>query len=221
MNILKSLLFSILSISLLKSTSSYILYEQYNYMGICPGEPPVNPQCEMGENYFGAILYQESQCVTYNLTSVIFTTKQDTIFETIYDDSSCKGNIFNIVEHTSGSCESSCVLGYGNTFKLSILENYEVPSDTYLSVTYSGECNGDFDKDFLQIDYQYVDKCTNIGFGIYSNSQSVSCNKTTTTVSTFSKPGCTGGIYHESHYENQDNCKFDGGSLNYIDICNI
>ncbi|EGC30702.1 hypothetical protein DICPUDRAFT_83372 [Dictyostelium purpureum] len=184
MNILKSLIVFLFFIVIVIKSQPLILFEKYHLSSGCSNSPS---NCN-GQVTYGTILKQ-SQCLNYLGVPSIFSTYDPlaTIVQNKYLVPNCQGT-YSQTKYFEGRCNGTCQGGNNYPFKGSLINDIDIPSNTWVSVSYSSpQCNGDFKDSFFKIEYSPMDFCEAIG----SYSFKSTCNSSAVTYNTYSGSSCS------------------------------
>ncbi|EGC35123.1 hypothetical protein DICPUDRAFT_152593 [Dictyostelium purpureum] len=177
----------------------YVLLESYEKGSSCSGESLIQ----------GTILTKT--CFYDDYISRIFLVSGNKVIERKYVDMQCNQFLEEVV-YEPNYCNSTS----GDTLKYSILDKIEIPSDVYVTVDYSGACNGHYKDTFINFDYYNLDYCSSYN-GVSSK---MSCNSTSIFTYTYKNLECSGSPSRTDVTHFLDYCTSYEGTYNHVEFCN-
>ncbi|EGC30409.1 hypothetical protein DICPUDRAFT_83666 [Dictyostelium purpureum] len=180
--------------------SEYVLMENYENGSSCSGESLIK----------GSILTKT--CFYNNNFSSVYLVSGNKVIERRYRDSNCNLYLEEVI-YEPNYCNSTS----GDTLKFSILDNIDFPSNIYVTVDYSGECNGQYKDTFVSFNYYNLDFCSS------SNrvSSKMSCNSTSILTNSYKNLECSGSPSHTDVTPFFNYCTSYSGTYNHLEFCNL
>ncbi|KAN0004583.1 hypothetical protein ACTFIZ_010747 [Dictyostelium cf. discoideum] len=233
MKLLNSLILLVLTFLVSSINTQFISIEKYDFSGNCKNSSDSassfeasseSPAICMQNDLLSGIITNEGVCLIFNEVPSLFliAAEGDYVVRSIYekDDLNCQGNVIGNKAIKIDECFVECADDYhGSTYLFSTVTSLNYPSNTYIEISYNGQCDGQWKTGFNYLQYYIVDKC-NVAHEIETHTFSVGCNSTSSWVSEYSGEVCT--VEPAITYTNRigDNC---GQFLNpnFIDYCNI
>ncbi|KAM9982163.1 hypothetical protein ACTFIY_004487 [Dictyostelium cf. discoideum] len=233
MKLLNSLIFLVLTCLVSSISTQFISIEKYDFSGNCKNSSDSASSFEassesaaicMQNDLLSGIVTNEGVCLIFNEspTTFIISTKGNYIIRSIYDknDLNCQGNIIENKAIEIGECFVECADDYhGSTYLFSTETSLSYPSNTFMEISYNGECNGQWKNSFNYLQYYIVNKC-NVAHEIETHTFSVGCNSTSSWVSEYAGEVCTVDPTVTVTYPIVDNCG-DLDNSNFIGYCEI
>ncbi|KAN0036192.1 hypothetical protein ACTA71_005496 [Dictyostelium dimigraforme] len=235
MKLINSLFLLVLILFISSVKTQFISIERYEFSGNCKNgsgsssassfeASSESPAICLKNDLLSGIVTNEGVCLIFNEipSTFIISTKGDYIIHSIFDqnDFNCQGNIIENKAIKIGECFNECSNDYhGSTFLFSTETSLSYPSNTFIEISYNGECDGQWKTSFNYLQYYIINKC-NVAYEIDDHTFSVGCNSTYSWVTQYSGEVCTVNPIATVTNQITDNCG-DLDNSNYIDYCNI
>ncbi|EGC32778.1 hypothetical protein DICPUDRAFT_37788 [Dictyostelium purpureum] len=205
-------------------SSSLVLIEYYQYREVCSikdlGYTEPSTLCH-NNTLLSKSIVKQSECIVFQMEPAIFTydPNNNQIVQKIYSDIVCKDYVDSKI-HIIGSCNSTCMVGDGLIYKMSLVDQVEIPSSTLVSVIYGDKCNKIFKNSFLEIDYQYLNNCQ-VDYEVEPiYSVKTYCNETFITSYIYNGSLCSGQTTNIEYYPIVNICSTPDSPLNFMQFCN-
>ncbi|EAL68550.1 hypothetical protein DDB_G0277753 [Dictyostelium discoideum AX4] len=229
MKLLYSLILLVLTCLISLTQTQYISIQNYQFSGNCNrfinGSSSDSTETCVQDDLLSGQVTSEGFCLIFNedISTLTISPNGNSIIQSIYSptDYNCQGGIIKEKEHEIGECFSHCVdENHGKVYSLSTQSSISFPSNTFVEVFYSGECNGDWKNNFNYLDYFVINKC-NIAYAFESLTYTFNCNSTSSWMSEFNDENCTvkpAGIQVDPL---ANSCSNASNNKNHLDICNV
>ncbi|KAN0036193.1 hypothetical protein ACTA71_005497 [Dictyostelium dimigraforme] len=211
-------------LSLIKS--QYISIQSYQFSENCNNvNSSINlpGSCAQDDLLSGQVT-SEGFCLIANgeISILTISPNGNSIIQSIYasTDYDCQGDIVEEKEIEIGKCYSHCVdENHGKTYSLSVQPSIDLPSNSFVEVFYSGNCNGDWKNNFNYLDYYVINKC-NVAFAFQTLTYTFACNSTTSWITEFNDNICADKPSGIQVNPLANSCGVNSNNKNHIDICN-
>ncbi|KAN0026903.1 hypothetical protein ACTFIU_009579 [Dictyostelium citrinum] len=228
MKLLYSLILLVLACLISSIKTQFISIQKYQFNGNCKyvsGSSSDSPAICVQDDLLSGQITSENFCliVNGNISTLTISPNGDSIVQSIYSstDFNCQGGIVEEKEIEIGKCFSRCVdENNGEIYSFSTQPSINYPSNTFVEVFYSGECNGDWKNNFNYLDYYVNNKC-NVAYAFQSVTYTFSCNSTASWISEFNDDACADKPSAIQVDPLANSCSNGANTKNHIDICNV